>query len=58
MRHKRFFFLLALLNSCLGIFSVVLTSLSIWWSGIAAQAAADKTSLKAQIDDLAADNSP
>jgi cell division protein FtsB len=35
----------------------VLTSLSIWWSGIAAQAAADKTSLKAQIDDLAADNS-
>jgi chromosome segregation ATPase len=35
----------------------VLTSLSIWWSGIAAQATADKTSLKAQLDDLAAKNS-
>jgi cell division protein FtsB len=27
------------------------------WSGIATQAAADKTSLKAQIDDLVANNS-
>jgi cell division protein FtsB len=35
----------------------VLTLLLIWLSGIAAQAAADKTSLKAQIDDLAAENS-
>jgi hypothetical protein len=31
--------------------------LSIWWSGIAAQAAADKTSLKTQLDDLVAENS-
>jgi DNA repair ATPase RecN len=35
----------------------VLTPLSIGWSGIAAQAAADKTSLKAQTDDLSAKNS-
>jgi hypothetical protein len=35
----------------------VLTPLSIWWSGIAAQAAADKTLLKTQLDDLAAKNS-
>jgi hypothetical protein len=35
----------------------MLTLLSIRLSGIAAQAAADKTSLKAQIDDLAAVNS-
>jgi uncharacterized coiled-coil DUF342 family protein len=28
-----------------------------WWSGITAQATADKTLLKAQIDDLAAKNS-
>jgi uncharacterized coiled-coil DUF342 family protein len=35
----------------------VLTLLFIWWSGIAAQAAANKTALKAQIDGLAAENS-
>jgi uncharacterized phage infection (PIP) family protein YhgE len=35
----------------------MLTPLSIGWSGIAAQAAADKTSLKAQTDDLSAENS-
>jgi chromosome segregation ATPase len=35
----------------------MLNPLFIWWSGIAAQAAADKTSLKAQTDDLAAENS-
>jgi cell division protein FtsB len=35
----------------------VLTLLFIWWSGIAAQAVADKTALKAQLDDLAAENS-
>jgi cell division protein FtsB len=35
----------------------MLTLVFIWWSGVAAQAAADKTALKAQIDDLAAKNS-
>jgi Skp family chaperone for outer membrane proteins len=35
----------------------MLTLLFIWWSGIAAQATADKTALKAQIDDVAAKNS-
>jgi Skp family chaperone for outer membrane proteins len=35
----------------------MLTLLFIWWSGIAAQAAADKTTLKAHIDDLVAENS-
>jgi hypothetical protein len=35
----------------------VLIFLSVWWSGIAAQAAADKTSLKTQLDDLVAKNS-
>jgi Skp family chaperone for outer membrane proteins len=35
----------------------MLTLLFIWWSGIAAQAAADKTALKAQLDDLADKNS-
>jgi cell division protein FtsB len=44
-------------DSCLDIFSFVFTPLFIWWSGIAAQAAADKTLLKDQIDDLAAENS-
>jgi cell division protein FtsB len=54
MRRKCF---LSFLSSCLDIFSFVLILLFIWWSGIAAQAAADKTSLKAQIDDLTAENS-
>jgi hypothetical protein len=35
----------------------MLTLLFIWWSGIAAQAATDKTALKGHIDDLAAKNS-
>jgi cell division protein FtsB len=35
----------------------MLTLVFIWWSRIAAQAAADKTALKAQIDDIAAENS-
>jgi uncharacterized coiled-coil DUF342 family protein len=35
----------------------MLTLVFIWWSGVAAQAATDKTTLKAQIDDLAAENS-
>jgi cell division protein FtsB len=54
MRHKC---LLSFLSSYLDIFSFVLILLIIWWSGITAQAAADKTLLKAQIDDLAAENS-
>jgi cell division protein FtsB len=39
------------------MFSFLLTPLSVRRLGIAAQAAANKTSLKAQIDDLAAENS-
>jgi uncharacterized protein (DUF3084 family) len=35
----------------------VLSSLSLEWAGIATQAAADKTSLKAQLDDLVAEKS-
>jgi hypothetical protein len=35
----------------------VLSLLSLKWAGIATQAAADKTSLKAQLDDLAAEKS-
>jgi hypothetical protein len=35
----------------------VLSSLSLEWAGIATQAAANKTSLKAQLDDLAAKKS-